>query len=363
MRMAEGAEALEIAMDLLGGQSLIYPAALWDARDGATLFDSGLPDQMPDIERALAAVGIPLQDVRRILLTHQDVDHIGSAAAIAAATGAEVYAHAADVPSIQGEQPLLKLDASRYEARMKGLPEKEQARVRKLLASPPRVHVDHVLGGGEELPFHGGITVIPSPGHTPGHVCYYLRAHSLLIAGDALRVEEGSLIGPSPLATPDMRKAVGSLANLLPYRIKGRCATTAGSCAGTWARASACSRASGPEAILLQDGPGGGQELRHDDRRGIQHLAHLRLDELRPSLAFVYLLIEPDALRLVLEAAQPDEEVGLLHRGEAAGNHHALLELEGDDLLIEELQPSLHHALPDVILPKLVQHRLPPGCL
>jgi glyoxylase-like metal-dependent hydrolase (beta-lactamase superfamily II) len=220
VKIGENAAALEIAMDLLGGDGVIYPAVLWDARDGATLFDAGLPEQLPAIEAALGAIGVLLKDVRRILLTHQDVDHIGSAEAIAAVTGAEVYAHAADVPYIQGEKPLLKLDAGRYEARVKGLPEKTQERVRRILATPPRVHVDHALGGGEELPFHGGVAVIPSPGHTPGHVCYLVLKQSLLIAGDALRVEDGSLIGPSSLATPDMRRAVGSLSNLLPYHIE-----------------------------------------------------------------------------------------------------------------------------------------------
>ena len=92
-------------------------------------------------------------------------------------------------------------------------------RLLKILASPPKIGVDHPLAGGEELPFHGGIVVIPTPGHSPGHVCYYLKTQRLLIAGDALRVEGGSLIGPSPMATPDMRRAVASLRNLLPYRI------------------------------------------------------------------------------------------------------------------------------------------------
>ena len=50
-------------------------------------------------------------------------------------------------------------------------------------------------------------------------MCYYLKTHLLLMAGDALRVEKGILIGPSPMATPDMRRAVSSLKNLLPYRI------------------------------------------------------------------------------------------------------------------------------------------------
>jgi len=35
------------------------------------------------------------------------------------------------------------------------------------------VNVDKTLEDGEELPFCGGITVIHTPGHTPGHICLY----------------------------------------------------------------------------------------------------------------------------------------------------------------------------------------------
>jgi glyoxylase-like metal-dependent hydrolase (beta-lactamase superfamily II) len=217
VRIGENTEALEITMSLLGNRGIIHPALLWDDRDGATLVDAGMPGQLGDIEGKLDELGLKLSDIRRILLTHQDLDHIGSAGDIARATGAEVYAHDADVPYIQGERPLLKLD--RIESRLSTLPREQQAQVRALLSSRPKVRVDRVLNGGEELPFHGGIVVIPTPGHTPGHVCYYLKTQMLLMAGDALRVDDGSLIGPSPLATPDMRRAVSSLKNLQPYRI------------------------------------------------------------------------------------------------------------------------------------------------
>jgi glyoxylase-like metal-dependent hydrolase (beta-lactamase superfamily II) len=36
------------------------------------------------------------------------------------------------------------------------------------------VTVDRTLEDGEELPFCGGITVIHTPGHTPGHICLYI---------------------------------------------------------------------------------------------------------------------------------------------------------------------------------------------
>jgi glyoxylase-like metal-dependent hydrolase (beta-lactamase superfamily II) len=220
MKIGDKAEALEVTMSFLGGSGIIHPVVLWDGTDGITLVDAGLPGQLPQIEEGLKKLGLELRDVRRLLLTHQDVDHIGSAEAVAKATGAEVYAHQGDVPFIQGERPLLKMDAGRWESRLQQLPEAQKRAVREILASPPKVKVQHVLNGGEELPFHGGIVVIPTPGHTPGHVSYYVKKQKLLLAGDAMRVEEGSLIGPSPLATPDMRSAVASLKSLLLYPIE-----------------------------------------------------------------------------------------------------------------------------------------------
>ena len=220
MNIGDKVEALEIPMDFLGASgNTINPVVVWGGAEGATLIDTGLPGQVGLFEEALAAVGLKPSSLRRILLTHQDLDHIGSAAALVEASRAEVYAHAGDVPYIQGERPLIKLDIKRMESRLAALPAERRAQALKLLSSPPKVRVDHVLQGGEELPFHGGITVIPTPGHTPGHVSYLFKAQALLVAGDALRVENGSLIGPSPMATPDMRRAVASLRNLLPYRI------------------------------------------------------------------------------------------------------------------------------------------------
>ena len=220
MRIAENVETLEVPMGLLGAAGgTINPVVLWSDADGATLIDAGMPGQLPSLQEKLAAAGLSVSSLRRILLTHQDLDHIGCAADVVEASRAEVYAHAADAPFIQGELPLLKLDMKKMESRLAALPAERRAQAMRLLASTPKVKVDHVLQGGEELPFHGGITVVPTPGHTPGHVCYYLKGHRLLFAGDALRVENGSLIGPSPMATPDMRRAVASLRNLLPYRI------------------------------------------------------------------------------------------------------------------------------------------------
>lgn len=116
---------------------------LWDGKDGASLIDAGYPGQMADIERALGEAGVKLGEVKRILLTHQDLDHIRSAEALAAATGAEVFAHAADTPYIQGEKRLVKMDPARFEERLKGLPEKLRDQARLMISSLPTVVCYH----------------------------------------------------------------------------------------------------------------------------------------------------------------------------------------------------------------------------
>jgi len=220
MKLGERAADLEIEARFFGTRSVIHPVVLWDSRDGATLVDTGYPGQLPDIERALGEQGVRLAEVKRILLTHQDVDHIGSAEPLVAATGAEVFAHAADTPYIQGEKRLVKMDPARFEERLKALPEALRDQARLMISALPTVKVTRVLQGGEQVPVHGGIDVIPTPGHTPGHVCYYVRALQLLIAGDALRVDADELQGPSPTATPDLPTALASLGRLAPLTIR-----------------------------------------------------------------------------------------------------------------------------------------------
>ena len=73
---------------------------------------------------------------------------------------------------------------------------------------------------GEELPFCGGITVIHTPGHTPGHICLYIGQSKTLIAGDALSAEGGKL-GPLPkFASLDWPSAVRSLGKLVRYDVE-----------------------------------------------------------------------------------------------------------------------------------------------
>ena len=80
--------------------------------------------------------------------------------------------------------------------------------------SNQRCPVDIALRDGEKLDLAGGVTVLATPGHTPGHLSLYLNRTESLITGDALVSADGKLDGPMEQATPDMVAAKESVKKL-----------------------------------------------------------------------------------------------------------------------------------------------------
>lgn len=195
MEIAKGVEMLHI--DFHG--EIIHPILL---RDGemAVLIDTGFPGQIEDLRAAMEKVGVSLDKLKVVILTHQDMDHIGSLPEILQECGnhVTVYAHELDKSYIQGEIPLLK-DGH--------------------LENPPKGKVDDTLIDGQELPFCGGIRVIHTPGHTPGHISLYLKQSKTLIAGDSMYSVNGVLGGIHIPTTPDMHAARLSLKKYVDFDI------------------------------------------------------------------------------------------------------------------------------------------------
>src|SRR5215210_3994409 len=117
MRIADGVHVLPIPRDSQGAAGFLNLTLILDEENGNTLVDAGLPGQAEAIDAALAEAGVRRQDLRRIIFTHQDLDHIGSGAALVRQSGARVLAHPADVPYIEGSQRPLKLSPDLLEQR------------------------------------------------------------------------------------------------------------------------------------------------------------------------------------------------------------------------------------------------------
>ncbi|MDN4593890.1 MBL fold metallo-hydrolase [Polycladomyces subterraneus] len=219
MQVAKGLEMLGITANVVGAQMTIHPALIWD-EDTVILVDAGFPGQLPQFREAMEAAGVPFEKLNKVFLTHQDIDHIGCLPDLlhASPQKVEVLASEWEKPYIQGEKPLIKIEKAI--ARLNDLPQEHREGLKRVFENPPKAPVDRTVSDGEELPFCGGITVIHTPGHTPGHISLYHQPSKTLIAGDALAVVDGQLVGPVPQYTLDMDVAIQSLKKLAQYDIE-----------------------------------------------------------------------------------------------------------------------------------------------
>ncbi|WP_054768507.1 MBL fold metallo-hydrolase [Lysinibacillus parviboronicapiens] len=171
MEISKGVEMLQL--DFHG--NVIHPILLRD-QEMTVLIDTGFPGQIEELCAAMAQVGVSFDELKVIILTHQDIDHIGNLPELLQAGGSniKVYAHDLDKPYIQGDLSLLK-DGH--------------------IENPPKGTVDASLEDGQELPYCGGIRIIHTPGHTPGHISLYLKQSKTLIAGDSMYSVDGIIAG------------------------------------------------------------------------------------------------------------------------------------------------------------------------
>lgn len=132
-----------------------------DGSDRALIVDPG--DEPDKLLSAIEGLGVTLDG---ILLTHTHFDHVGAVAPVARATGAEVWVPEleafvlADINSFvpwPGFGPFESYDA------------------------------EHTLNGGERLELAGfEIDVLPTPGHSPGHVTFSIPDEDAIFSGDVL---------------------------------------------------------------------------------------------------------------------------------------------------------------------------------
>lgn len=181
---------------------------LWQGGDGLTLVDCGYAGSGQHILRLLSQAGHTAQDVRRIVITHGDFDHVGGLAALRTATGAAVLAHSQEVAFIEGQHP--RCWGPTPAGQLLGWGDRLRASMRLSYIEP--VRVDRPLADGKVL--DGGWQVVHTPGHTPGHIALYHPRWQVLIAGDLLSQRLGRLIGPVPAYAVDMKQAAASVRRL-----------------------------------------------------------------------------------------------------------------------------------------------------
>lgn len=185
-----------------------------DAPGGVTVVDAGLPGQWKELLAELAAMGRSLDDVRGVVLTHGDSDHIGFAERLRREHGVPVYVHEADAARARGEvstKPAwgrLKLGAT---ARFLWY-----AIAKRGLKPAPLTEVVTVRDG-DVLDLPGSPRVIGMPGHSPGSIAIHVPVADAVFVGDALTTRHvlTGAEGPQPAPfTDDPDSALASLRRL-----------------------------------------------------------------------------------------------------------------------------------------------------
>jgi glyoxylase-like metal-dependent hydrolase (beta-lactamase superfamily II) len=141
----------------------------------ACLIDAGVAGSAPSILGMVREAGMTPAGVATLVLTHSHPDHIGGAPSLQAATGCSIAAHPAERAWI--EDPGLQ-------ARERPVPGFDT-----LIEGP--VRVDRLLGEGDRISTGGGrsLTVIHTPGHSPGSISLFLEDEGVFFTGDAIPVK------------------------------------------------------------------------------------------------------------------------------------------------------------------------------
>ncbi len=184
---------------------------IWDTKvyilfeqDRVVVIDAATPGRAGAVWRYLESSGLPPEAVDEIWLTHGDIDHVGSVAALKERSGAKVLAHRADVPLVQGQadRELGPVFLARTGKRFFNWA------IRRVFRYKP-TSVDRQVEDGDNL--GGDWQIIHVPGHTAGSICFYHAVRKIAIVGDAINHKRGRLGAPPVVFTPDLAQAHNSV--------------------------------------------------------------------------------------------------------------------------------------------------------
>ena len=221
MKIENGIYVLEILSHTNGNPTIIYPTLISN-NDSLILIDTGFPGVFNQIYDAIEKEGLQFSKLNTIIFTHQDIDHIGNVYDILIKVPGSIktFSHEEEKVYINGEKTPVKL--AKLQSNLESLPDNMKVAYNMLKAGfeKNRVNIDETLVDGQELPYCGGITVIHTPGHTPGHICLYFKQWKILIAGDIFCVNDGILCRESENLNFDNELNVKSIQKLMKYDVE-----------------------------------------------------------------------------------------------------------------------------------------------
>lgn len=224
--IASGVFRLQVPVPFRLGHVHLY---LVDVGDGFVLVDTGLvtAEAVMSVDQALKEVGIEPAQISCIIVTHFHADHAGQAARVQKLSGAPVVMGKQDAAYIDQffrTGPPSEAEEFFLSHGVPALQTRDFFQILPALASfMTPFSADRVVGTGEEIGSRRKLVGLPTPGHTPGHLCVYLPEEGILFGGDHILPHITPNIGlyssadPNPLGS--YLSSLRGVLTLAPRRI------------------------------------------------------------------------------------------------------------------------------------------------
>jgi glyoxylase-like metal-dependent hydrolase (beta-lactamase superfamily II) len=171
--------------------------------DPLTLIDVGprTDESIEALRSGLARLGHRLSDIKRIIITHAHADHYGLAKTVVEECGAKVYIHAWDAVAVS---PKANYEIYRNLLTTAGVPsemiDKMEAGQARFAGWAHQLDEVETLEDEDEIQFeHESLTVVHTPGHTPGSISLARMSNRTIFTSDTVLKN----ITPNPVLSPD----------------------------------------------------------------------------------------------------------------------------------------------------------------
>ncbi|SDM51117.1 Glyoxylase, beta-lactamase superfamily II [Fictibacillus solisalsi] len=205
---------LPIEFEFNRQKSYIFPSLI-ELNNELTLVDTGYPGFLPLIESGIMKNGYEMMDLKKIIITHYDDDHIGSLLDFKEKfPWIRIIASEKESRYISGEQKAERLIQA--EDMLEHMREEEKEFGKwfiQQLKNVKHVSIDEKVNDGEMI-LNNTCMVVATPGHTSGHISLYFPRLKSVVTGDAAVNENNELAIANPHYCLDVEKAEQSLAKI-----------------------------------------------------------------------------------------------------------------------------------------------------